>query len=71
MEKLKEGKKAATTTASKLFKLFEAKIFAIEEKLRKFCGFCLRANQNKDHSIKFPQFLTYVSSSFRTRCICI
>ena len=38
LKKLKVGKKAATTTASKSVKVFETKIFAIEEKLRKFFG---------------------------------
>ena len=36
LKKLKECKKAATTAASKSIETFDAKIFAIEEKLRKF-----------------------------------
>ena len=37
LKKLTECKKAATTAASKSIKVFNTKIFAIEEKLRKFC----------------------------------
>ena len=36
LKKLKECKKAATTAASKSIEAFDAKIFAIKEKLRKF-----------------------------------
>ena len=37
LKKLTECKKTATTAASKSIEVFNTKIFAIEEKLRKFC----------------------------------